>query len=878
MTQERKSARKIAPGELFERGRIAIRPIALTDVSERYVAWLEDPEINQFLETRWSKQSLDSVREFVAGMVENESSYLFAIVRREDGVHIGNIKSGPILTHHLCADVSYFIGDRQEWGKGHATDAIRLVTRVSFERLGLHRVQAGVYETNRGSCRALEKAGYTYEGSFRKQLRSGDRWEDHLFYGALRDEWKEEGLATMRVVLIIQARMSSRRLPGKMLLPLSGKPLIQVVCERAAQTKGIDDLIVATSDAPEDAPLADAVKAAGHAVYRGSLDDVLARFLGAAKAKEADAAVRITGDCPLLDPDVIGAMVERFRKGDLAYLSNISPPTYPDGLDVEMVSVAALEAAAAETKEPFDREHVTPFVRTRPGRFASANHVKAGATAADIHWSVDEREHLELVQALFDEVAPEKGRLDDYLAVLAKRPDLDAKSRGKQRNAGSIDALIEANDREAPPLQIEKSNALWARSKGLIPAGTQTLSKGPSQFVDGFGPKYLARGKGSHVWDVDGNEFIDYPMGLGPVTLGHGHPEVVAAVSEQLANGNAFSLMHPLEIEVAEKIRQIVPCAERVRFGKNGSDATSACIRAARAKTGRSPIARCGYHGWQDWSIDAAYGIRSRGVPPEVMGLTVPFPYNDLPALEKLLASRPFAAVILEPISITPPEPGYLAGVRELATKYGAVLVFDEVITGFRYARGGAQQHFGVIPDLSSMGKGVANGMPLSLVVGKAEFMEPFEEIFFSFTFGGEAAALAAALATIRVMEREDYWAHVWRQGEKLQSGYRRLAREHRLDELTDCQGMPPWTVVVFKDCPDGTAMELKTLFQQEMLRRGILFSGSQFLSLAHSDEDIAKTIAAYDASMRVVRNALDNQAVKRFLKGKVNEVIFRRA
>jgi glutamate-1-semialdehyde aminotransferase len=260
-------------------------------------------------------------------------------------------------------------------------------------------------------------------------------------------------------------------------------------------------------------------------------------------------------------------------------------------------------------------------------------------------------------------------------------------------------------EQRRPRPKIDRSNELWSRAERLIPAGTQTLSKGPTQFVRGFAPKYLSRGAGSHVWDVDGNEFIDYAMGLGPVTLGHGHPEVVDAVTRQIREGTAFSLMHPLEVELAERISRIVPCAERVRFGKNGSDATSACIRAARAKTGRKHVARCGYHGWQDWSIDRSYGIRARGVPDEILDLTTPFPYNDLAALERVLNERPRAAVILEPVSITPPAPGYLAGVRELATRHGAVLVFDEVITGFRYARGGAQAHFGVTPDLCAMGK-----------------------------------------------------------------------------------------------------------------------------------------------------------------------------
>jgi glutamate-1-semialdehyde aminotransferase len=231
----------------------------------------------------------------------------------------------------------------------------------------------------------------------------------------------------------------------------------------------------------------------------------------------------------------------------------------------------------------------------------------------------------------------------------------------------------------------------------------------------------------------------------------------------------------------------------------------------------------------------------------------------------------------MEPINLTPPKPGYLAGVRELATRYGAVLIFDEVITGFRYARGGAQEYFGVTPDLCAMGKGLANGHPLAIVCGTREFMAPFEEIFFSFTFGGEASALAAAMATLTVMEREDYWGHIWRQGAKLQQSYRALAAQHGLSACTDCQGLPPWTIITFADHERWTGLQLKTLFQQEMLRRGILFSGSQFLCLAHDDALIATTIAAYGDAFRVLHEALDLQAVDALICGEVNEVIFRR-
>lgn len=459
----------------------------------------------------------------------------------------------------------------------------------------------------------------------------------------------------------------------------------------------------------------------------------------------------------------------------------------------------------------------------------------------------------------------------------ARRDEPSSPLRAEITAPGDIAEFMAGLDAAAPAPRIAESEKLWRRGEELIPAGTQTLSKGPTQFVRGFAPKYLVRGEGCHVWDADGNRYIDYPMGLGAVTLGHAHPEVVAAVRRQLAQGTAHSLMQPLEVDVAERICAMVPCAEQVRFGKNGSDATSACIRAARALTGREHVARCGYHGWHDWALDQSHGIRARGVPAASGALTHAFAFNDAGSLRSVLAEYACAAVILEPVSDTPPRAGFLEEVREAAHRAGALLIFDEVITGFRYARGGAQEYFGVNPDLACMGKGVANGLPLSIVCGRRDAMKIFEEVFFSLTFGGESAALAAAMATLDVMEREDYWAHAWRIGTRLQEGYGDLAARFRLDHVVSCAGMAPWTIVQFRDAHDWSSLQYKTLFQQEMIRRGILFSGSQFLSLAHTDAVIDATLEACREAFRVLRFAVDHQCLDRLLRGRVNEPVFRR-
>ncbi len=423
---------------------------------------------------------------------------------------------------------------------------------------------------------------------------------------------------------------------------------------------------------------------------------------------------------------------------------------------------------------------------------------------------------------------------------------------------------------------IDRSEMLWKRAADLIPAGTQTLSKGPTQYVTGLAPKYLQRGKGCRVWDVDGNEYIDYTMALLPVILGYAHEATDEAIRRQLKDGITFTLMHPLEVELSEVLVDIIPCAEMVRFGKNGSDATAAAVRLARAFNGRDRIFCCGYHGWQDWYIGTT--SRSRGVPRAVRELTSVFRYNDIGSLEELFGRHrgEVACVIMEPFGMDEPEGNFLGEVRDLTHRNGALLVFDEIITGFRLALGGAQEYFGVEPDLATVGKGMANGMPISAVVGRREFMKEFEEVFFSFTFGGETLSLAASLSTIEFIRRENVIEHLWRQGKKLRDGYNRIAEDAGMAEVTKCRGLPPVNYPIFNGSNGFKPLEVKSFFQQECIRRGVLFSGRHNLCFSHADEDIAFTLSVYEEAMRLLGDVLEKKTLLQELRGEVVRPVFR--
>lgn len=424
--------------------------------------------------------------------------------------------------------------------------------------------------------------------------------------------------------------------------------------------------------------------------------------------------------------------------------------------------------------------------------------------------------------------------------------------------------------------RYQNSERLLEQVLKTIPLGSQTFSKSKTQYPHGVSPYFIKKGNGCRVWDVDGNEYIDFVSSLASVTLGYNDPDVTAAVRRQLDDGVIFSLPHPLEGEVAERIVRMVPCAEMVRFGKNGSDATSGAIRLARAYTNRERVAVCGYHGWQDWYIGST--ARHRGVPNCVRELTHSFAFNDLAALETLLTAHPdeFAAVILEPMNVTLPLPGYLEGVRDLAHRHGALLVFDETITGFRYANGGAQAYFGVTPDLATFGKGLANGYPVSAVAGRADIMKLMEEIFFSFTFGGETLSLAAAAATMDKLEREPVTATLGQRGEHLRVGVTDLIERHALGEYLSFAGHPSWTFLLVKDAPGCSMWEAKTLLMQELLARGILWIGTHNLNYAHGEDDIRRLLEAYDQTFPILRRAIETGRPKDFLRCEPLQPLFK--
>lgn len=404
--------------------------------------------------------------------------------------------------------------------------------------------------------------------------------------------------------------------------------------------------------------------------------------------------------------------------------------------------------------------------------------------------------------------------------------------------------------------KFRKSEAHLNRAELTIPLGSQTFSKSRTQYPVGISPLFIKKAKGCHVWDLDGNKYIDLVSALASVTLGYGDSRVNTAVRKQLRRGVSFSLPGTLEAEVAEMICHLVPSAEMVRFGKNATDVTTAAVRLARAYTGKDRVVVCGYHGWQDWFIGST--SRNKGVPKSTSDLTEVFKYNDLESLRKILSEKnDVACVVMEPMNLSFPNSGFLEGVRELTKNHGVILVFDETITGFRFSEGGAQELFNVIPDISTFGKGIANGFPLSVISGKREIMMEMEEIFFSGTFGGELLSLAAAKSVLELHINREVISQLEQIGLDLRNRVNSAVSQTDTQELLSLSGHPTWIFLNWREIDGYSADLLKTYFMQEMFQKGILILGTHNVNLAHTQRNLENIEESYLSVLSSISNGI---------------------
>lgn len=673
----------------------------------------------------------------------------------------------------------------------------------------------------------------------------------------------------MKTVAIVQARMGSTRLPNKVMKLIAGVSMIELLLSRLSLSKEVDQIVVATSIDPANQPLVEHVRKLGFAVVQGSENDVLDRFLTAAKANDADVVVRITGDCPLVDPALVDTVIRKFKISSVDYCSNTNPPTYPDGLDIEVFSFKALKRAGDETNKPHDHEHVTPYLReSKQFSQASVNH---NEDLSGLRWTVDEAADFEVIQHVFQHFAPAINfTWQQVLDLQRSQPELFTLNRHLIRNEGAT---------------MGTGQKLWKRAKQVIPGGNMLLSKRAEMFLPEQWPAYFSKAKGCKVWDLDGNEYTDMSiMGIGTNILGYGHPEVDAAVHKVVDMGNMSTFNCPEEVYLAEKLVELHPWAGMVRLARTGGEANAIAIRIARAASGKDKVAVCGYHGWHDWYLSANLGddknlaghlmpgLEPNGVPKNLRGTVFPFNYNNYAELEALVTDHDIGVIKMEVVRNKGPEDNFLHKVRQLATARGIVLIFDECTSGFRETFGGLYKKYGVEPDMAMFGKALGNGYAITATIGRKEVMQAAQTTFISSTFWTERIGPTAALATLAVMERTKSWETITETGLHIRQRWQQLADKHGL--AIEHWGLPALTGFSFSS---PNALAYKTLITQEMLGKGYLAGNSVYVCTQHTPDVIDGFFENLDPVFGLIRECENGRDVTSLLKGPICHAGFKR-
>ncbi len=673
----------------------------------------------------------------------------------------------------------------------------------------------------------------------------------------------------MKIVAIVQARMGSTRLPNKVMKPICGIPMIELLLTRLATAKEVTQIVVATSTDERNLPLVKHVQKLGYACEQGSENDVLDRYLQVAKAHQAEVIVRITGDCPVVDPELVDEVIRQFKFANVDYFSNIDPPMFPDGLDIEVFTFDALEKASKETHDSFDREHVTPYLR-KPGIYKTKS-MQHSENLSSLRWTVDELSDFDVIEKVFQYFHP---KLDftwgDVLGLQKQQPDLFSNNKHLIRNEGAT---------------MGTGQKLWKRAKQVIPGGNMLLSKRAEMFLPEQWPAYFSKSKGCKVWDLDGNEYIDMSiMGVGTNILGYGHPEVDAAVQQTIMSGNMSTFNCPEEVYLAEKLVELHPWADMARFARSGGEANALAVRIARAASGKDKVAICGYHGWHDWYLSANLGdeagldghllpgLQPNGVPRSLKGTVFPFNYNNYAELEALVNTQDIGVIKMEVVRNMGPEDNFLHKVRKLATEKGIVLIFDECTSGFRETFGGLHKKYGVEPDMAMFGKALGNGYGITATIGKREVMEAAQTTFISSTFWTERIGPTAALKTLEVMGRIRSWETITQTGLTIRQGWQKLADKHGLN-ITHW-GLAALTGFTIQS---DNALPYKTLITQEMLVKGYLAGNSVYVCIDHTPDVLAGFFDALDPIFALIKQCEEGRDVTSLLNGPVCHGGFKR-
>ena len=673
----------------------------------------------------------------------------------------------------------------------------------------------------------------------------------------------------MKTLAIIQARMDSNRLPGKVMKKLNSKTLINIVLDRVNLSKKIDQIYLATSINNSNDTLSSHVKKIGYNCYRGSEYDVLDRFYTLAKKIKPKYIVRITGDCPLVDYRIIDKMILKISNSDYDYVSNIAPPTYPDGIDVEVFTFNALKQAWHKAISLKDREHVTPYI-INSSKFKKFN-ILSAKNYSSMRWTVDLKEDLKVIKCVFKHFSPQINfSWREVLNLSSKNPNIFKFNKNFKRNES-----LSQN------LNLE----MWKRAKKIIPGGNMLLSKRPELYLPNGWPAYFVKAKGCKVTDLNGKVFYDLSnMGVGTNILGYANDEIDDEIKKTIGLGNMSSLNSYEEVYLAENLITLHPWSSKVKFARTGAEACAIAIRIARAFSGKDNVAFSGYHGWHDWYLAANVsnsnnlkshllpGLEPKGVPKNLKNTIFPFEFNDFDKLKKLVKYKNIGVINMEVTRNNPPKDDFLMKVRKLADENNIVLIFDECTTGFRETNGGLHLKYRVFPDICTFGKALGNGYAITAVIGKKDIMEEAQISFISSTFWTERIGSAAANKTLEIMKRINSWDIITKKGKNIQKLWKKMADKNSLD--IEINGIPALTSFRFKSLK---SLEYKTYITQEMLKKGFLSSNTIYLSTEHTQDIIEEYIYNLGILFPIISDCENGKDINKLLEYPVCQTGFKR-
>ena len=646
-----------------------------------------------------------------------------------------------------------------------------------------------------------------------------------------------------KTIIIVQARMSSTRLPGKVMKKIIGIPTIGIIVKRLQKSQEAKKVIVATSKNKENRVLIQYLKKINANYFCGSENDVVNRFYKTANKYKAKIIVRITADCPLVDVKIVDEFIRKFKKNKPDYLSNCLPWTYPDGLDVEVFSYELLKKVEKKASKLQRKEGgvVIKYLRDNPNSINSINIKCPIKKLPKYRLTIDEEVDLKLVRKIYENFKPNIHFDFKKIVNFAK----------KNKKLFKMNSMIKLNEGS----NLDKGQKLWKRANTIILGGNSLLSKNPNLFLPNKWPTYFSKSKGCKIWDLNNICYTDMSlMGVGTNILGYSNNEVDNAVKEVVKKGNLTTLNCPEEVFLAERLLSMHPWAGKVKFARTGGEANAMAIRIARSASGKENVAFCGYHGWHDWYLAANLKDRSSldshlipgldplGVPSNLRNTSFGFNYNNFEELRELIDRKNIGVIKMEVSRSTQPNIKFLKKVRDIATKKKIVLIFDECTSGFRQCFGGLHKLININPDMAIFGKAMGNGYAITAILGKESVMDSAKRSFISSTFWTERIGPSAALKTLEVMEREKSWKRISYLGNKVISIWKKLSKKHKLP--INISGLPSLAKFSFKS---KNSQAYKTYITQEMLKHNFLAATGVYLCISHNEKILTKYLNHLD-------------------------------